>query len=400
MKTYAYALAACSSVLLAACAAQPSRSLQPAPIALTAPAVVPQVAVIAPVAPPQDIWSQLRASFVLDDCRINPQALDLARHFTRNPEAFESQLRSVLPLLAYVQDAAERAAVPGEFVLLPMIESGYNAAEPGRKGDPAGMWQIMPQTARAMDLTVNRGYDGRLDPIASTHAVMAKLKTYHDTLHDWRLVDMAFNAGEYKMIGLLDGRDQPAADGPLSIPVGGVTKRHLAKLMGMACVIQNPARFNVSLPTLGADEKLAVITLPAAASFASAAKLADLPLEQLRRLNPGYRASHMPADAPHRLLLPQSNAKDLLVAMAGSSGPMLAQVSPTRIRHSENRSDGYTRNLVTQRGRSVDHQVLRGESVLTVARRYHLDVRALRAWNDLASDDLQPGTVLRVTAPY
>ncbi|HEX8777883.1 MAG TPA: transglycosylase SLT domain-containing protein [Rhodanobacter sp.] len=386
------ALAGCIACLLAACAEQPSRlAPPPATVAIATPAPLPEVVVPPPApvpAPEPGPWASLRASFALNDCDLNPRAESWARRFTRSPSLFEAQLSDALPLLRYVQDAAESAGVPGEFVLLPMIESGYAPGEPGRNGDPAGMWQIMPRTARTYGLKVTHTYDGRLDPAASTQAVMKMLKAFHDDLHDWRLVDMAFNTGEYRMLGLMEGREPPAADQPVHLPVGKVTRNHLGKLLAMACIIRDPSRFDVQLPAADGGEQLALVQLPAAADLASAARLAHLSLAELRKLNPGYRGSRMPADAPHHLLLPQGNADDLLAAIAANGADALASARGAQpAKHSHP-------------GRIARHKVRRGESLLSIAKRYHLDTKALRAWNGLAAqDEVHPGELLRLTAP-
>jgi membrane-bound lytic murein transglycosylase D len=322
----------------------------------------------------------------MDDCDLNPRAESWARRFTRHPFLFEAQLSDALPLLLYVQDAAERAGVPGEFVLLPMVESGYAPGEPGRNGDPAGMWQIMPRTARAFGLEVTHGYDGRLDPVASTQTVMKMLNAFHDDLHDWRLVDMAFNTGEYRMLRILKGREHPSADQAVRLPVGRITSNHLGKLLAMACIIRDPSRFDVQLPPSRDAEALALVQLPKAADLASAARLAHMQLSELRKLNPGYRSKRMPADAPHHLLLPQENADDLIAAVTtGGADALAAADAPAHRSHHR---------------RLARHKVLQGESLLSIARRYHLDIKALRAWNGLATnDDVHPGQMLRLTAP-
>jgi len=391
MKTLKRVLAASFVCMLAACAEQPARQAPPPSVAVAAPpAPAPQIAPLPPPAPPSDSWSRLRASFAMDDCNLDPRAETWTRRFAGNPARFEAQLQAALPLLLYVQDVAQRAEVPGEFVLLPMIESGYEPGEPGRNGDPAGMWQIMPQTARAFGLTVTRRYDGRLDPAASTAAVMKMLNTFHADLHDWRLVDMAFNTGEYRMLSLLDGRGQPAADQPVKLPVGSTTNNHLAKLLAMACIIRDPARFNVELPKADGDQQLALVQLPQAADLANAAKLAQIPLAKLRALNPGYRGARMPADAPHHLLLPQSQADDLLAAIGTDAADLL--VSP-RTREADTPKHHAHRRIAR-------HKVRRGESLLSIAQRFHLDAGSLRKWNGLAADgDVRPGQTLRLTPP-
>jgi membrane-bound lytic murein transglycosylase D len=216
------------------------------------------------------------------------------------------------------------------------------------------------------------------------------LKAFHDDLHDWRLVDMAFNTGEYRMLDLMQGRESPAADQPVHLPVGKITSNHLGKLLAMACIIRDPARFDVQLPAADGGEQLALVQLPAAADLASAAKLAQMPLAKLRKLNPGYRGRRMPADVPHHLLLPQDNADDLLAAVAADGADALASIA-----------SGTQVAKRSHRGREIArHKVLRGESLLSIAKRFHLDAKALRVWNGLAaSDEVHPGQLLRLTAP-
>ncbi|MGH8162920.1 MAG: transglycosylase SLT domain-containing protein [Rhodanobacteraceae bacterium] len=399
------AFAGCIAALLSACAAQPARQM-PLSVAIAAPqAPAPVMAALPPAAPP-DIWAELRARFALDDCNAGVDAQDWARRYTGNPERFEAQLRTALPLLMYVQNAAENAGVPGEFVLLPWVESSYDAAEPGRRGDPAGMWQIMPQTARTLGLVINREYDGRLDPAAATPAVMAMLKSYGDEFHDWRLVDMAFNAGEYKIAGLVDGGGSNVSH----LPVGAITRDHLAKLQALSCIVRDPGRYDVELPKADDGDRLALVALPAATDIAVAAQLADLPSDRLRALNPGYRNGRMSTEVPRHLLLPQKNAQILLAAIAVRGADTVARATPLNAMDTVDSASGAaapskskrTAIAVSSKRRQAPgshHKVARGESLWMIAQRYHLDPHKLRRWNALASDDLHPGQVLLLSAP-
>ncbi len=52
---------------------------------------------------------------------------------------------------------------------LPFVESSYNPKAYSKAG-AAGMWQIMPRTARVLGLELNAAVDERLEPEAATHA--------------------------------------------------------------------------------------------------------------------------------------------------------------------------------------------------------------------------------------
>ena len=71
--------------------------------------------------------------------------------------------------------------LPYDTRYLPFVESSYNPATHSRAG-AAGMWQIMPKTARNLGLELNAAIDERLDPEASTHAAARYLVYSRKTL--------------------------------------------------------------------------------------------------------------------------------------------------------------------------------------------------------------------------
>ena len=82
-----------------------------------------------------------------------------------------------MPFLLLVVDEIERRDLPAEFAMLPYVESAYEPV--AARGDrAAGMWQLMPDTARAEGLVITADYDGRLDANASTHAALGLVARY------------------------------------------------------------------------------------------------------------------------------------------------------------------------------------------------------------------------------
>ncbi|MEM7194996.1 MAG: LysM peptidoglycan-binding domain-containing protein [Pseudomonadota bacterium] len=68
-----------------------------------------------------------------------------------------------------VDAVISKAGLPEELRYLPFVESSYNPAAYSKAG-AAGMWQIMPKTARVLGLELNATIDERLDPEAATRA--------------------------------------------------------------------------------------------------------------------------------------------------------------------------------------------------------------------------------------
>ncbi|HJR10243.1 MAG TPA: LysM peptidoglycan-binding domain-containing protein [Rhodanobacteraceae bacterium] len=392
------------SMVLAACATPPTKP-PPTPAVVTAIPVVP-IPKIAPAATPEpanEPWAGIVAGYVMNDCADSPLIRANAAMYTRSPARFEQLLKQSLPLIIYVHRQLQDAGIPGEFSMLPMLESSYNAAEPGHRNDPAGMWQLMPRTARLHGVTVTRQYDGRLDPVASTQAAIKMLKALNQRFEDWRLTDMAYNSGPYAVLGALRDHPELGSAAIPAIPVSHTTRTHLARLMALSCILRQPEQFHVQLPKPSRADELAAIKVPAGTRLKDAAEMAELSEAELRAFNPGFIGGSVPSDSPRTLLLPTGAAESLAAALTVGASEPVAQVS------TREQNAGPSNNLplpeeptpppqdtVAPPTPKQHHRVRKGDTLWSIARRYHVSVKDLKRWNHLRDDDVRPGEKLRV----
>lgn len=361
------------------------------------------------VAADTQVWERLRASFAMADCAADPQIESWAKRYTRSPQRFEGEMRAVLPRLVYVQDIAAHHGVPGEFALLPWVESHFKSVAP-RSNRPAGMWQIVPGTARHLGLAVEPDYDARLDLAASTDAVMAVLSHYHDWFQDWRLADYAYNAGRSSIDRLLAREGAPPAKPAIpALPVGTGTRQHLVKLLAIACVVREPERFHVTLPALEDDQRLVSMDIPERQSLAKVARQAGMPLAALADLNAGYRRGVV-AGGRH-LVLPSRHAEQLRTALlAQAVGPRSDQVAsvgaPSALPElgADNhptapRAENIPAPPVPDHAAPHTYVVRGGDTLSSIARRFHVQVAQLKRWNALHASTIRMGQKLKVSAP-
>ena len=150
----------------------------------------------------------------------------------------------------------DSALVAGGFPLslryLPLIESGYDPEVTSRTG-AAGMWQLMPSTARGLGLNVSDRVDERRDPAKSTDAALRYLDALHGQFGSWFLALAAYNSGPGRVRGILR---RHAPDAPLSDSLFWALRGHfpretrefLPKLYGAMWVGSRPEAYGYDAP--------------------------------------------------------------------------------------------------------------------------------------------------------
>lgn len=92
--------------------------------------------------------------------------------------------------------------VPPELAWIAEVESSFNPAARSPAG-AAGMFQLMPATARELDLSVGLLRDERFDPQRSGRAAARYLRQLYQRFGDWRLAIAAYNCGPTRVANLL-----------------------------------------------------------------------------------------------------------------------------------------------------------------------------------------------------
>jgi membrane-bound lytic murein transglycosylase D len=133
------------------------------------------------------------------------------------------------------------------------------------------------------------------------------LKQYKEEFGDWRLANMAFNAGENSVKQALGDRHTITPVEIAKLRLNQTNYEHLTKLLALACVVSAPERFHVKLPEPQPEDIPAVMDLPAPVDLHLAAQLSGVDFSQLQRWNPGYLKARMPDRGPFQLIVPATH---------------------------------------------------------------------------------------------
>ena len=380
------------------------------------------------------VWERLTHQFALPECSDHDEALQWARWYADHPDYMARIFKRAQPWIYHIAQELERRDMPGEIALLPIVESAYDpfAYSSGRA---LGTWQFIASTGRNYGLNENWWYDGRRDVWASTDAALDYL-SYMAGLFDgdWLLALAGYNSGENRVARQVRrnrDRGKPADFWNLKLP--RETRGYVPKLMGLTCLFKYPQNYDFQLPATPDHPVIAAVDIGQQADLVLVAQMADVPIDRLFALNPGYNRWATSPDGPYRIVLPIKNAELLEATLQTidpsslmkwdqvvvQSGDTLSEIStrhqvPVSVLRSANNLNGdmirvgqklrlprdeqllvdplYAQAAMElqnlQSGliaaQQITHKVRPGESLSVIARRYKVSVRDLQRWNNIS----------------
>jgi membrane-bound lytic murein transglycosylase D len=362
---------------------RPAKSRAPAP---AKPALELRETSMPPITSGAELFTRLRSRLADPPCVQDRVVQRWEVIYAKWPPRFVAQVEAILPLMAMVVEELESHHLPGEFALLPIVESWYRP-DAGSPRTAFGLWQFATATARHEELQIAPGIDERLAPAVATRAAMHYLAGLQNRFGDWRLASMAFNAGEYRLKRALAKQSQPGRpEAARHLPPGlaMTTYEHLAKVQALACLFAEPARFGLELPQ-GAFEPLQAAPIPAGlATLEQIAARSGLATSEVRRLNPGFLDARILGGARREVLLPRSAAMRL--SHAGSSPPATAIAATAAVAPA-----------IQPRDPPRTYRIRAGDTLGAIARRHGVRLAELLRWNSLdVRALLRPGQVLRL----
>lgn len=271
----------------------------------------------------------------------------------------------------HIVEELEARDMPVDLALLPFVESAYDPFAYSH-GRAAGLWQFIPSTAKYVGIEQNWWYDGRRDVLVATDAALNYLSDLNRRFDgDWMLTLAAYNAGAGTVNRAI--RRNRKAGKPTdfwSLDLPKETERYVPKLLALVKIFGAPSSYNLTLPEVPDTQHFVKVDVGSQIDLAKAASLADVTLDELYRLNPGFNRWVTAPEGPHYLLIPEAKA-DLF-------SQNIADLAPE------------------DRVRWTRYTVESGDNLITIARKFHVDVASLRTSNNLDSDLLKAGQLLLI----
>ena len=400
------------------------------------------------LAPPTDLWDRIRRGYAMPNLD-NDLVRDREQWYTTRPDYIFRMTERSKKYLYHVVEELELRNMPTELALLPFIESAFNP-QAVSSAKAAGMWQFMPATGKYFELKQNAFRDDRRDVLASTRAALDYLQKLYGMFGDWHLALAAYNWGEGS-VGRSMAKNQRAglATGYMDLNMPMETRMYVPKLQAVKNIVAQPRAFNSKLPLIENHPYFQSVTIRRDIDVVLAAKLAQVPLDDFKALNPSINRPVIMASGTPQILLPWDNAEVFQSNLESYSGGRLASwtvwVAPTTMRPGEAakrvgmgeaefrtvnaippkvlikagssllvpRSDSNKDDVavkVADNGQlSLAPEIVlrrstvkagKGESVVTIARKYRIDVDQVAQWNKVGiAASFKPGQPVVVFLP-
>jgi len=340
--------------------------------------------------------------------------------------------------LDLMSDIFRREGMPDDLVYLALIESGFNThAYSWQRA--AGPWQFIESTGRRYGLAVDWWVDERRDPVKSAEAAARYLRDLFELFSSWDLAMAAYNGGEGRIRrAVLKTRTDDFWQIRATRHIKRETKNYVPRFIAASLIARDPERYGFMDVSYHEPFSFDEVVLPEPMDIEVAARLAGTTAARIQELNPELRRWATPPYVSNYVMrVPKGTGASFLTQLAElpkdelftmmpyriQSGDTLASLSrnyqvPLRVikemnpgLHPRRLRIGQTIRIpaastqwqndtgISGRDKTWPYRVQKGDTLYSIARRYHVQLRNLmRANPQVHPKRLRVGDVIHIPA--
>lgn len=298
----------------------------------------------------------------------------------RSMSIYLSRSGKYLPM---IEKVLKEEGLPEELKYLPMIESGYSPYAYS-SASAVGLWQFINSTGKRFGLQIDSWVDERRDPAKATRAAAAYLKQLHGMFDSWPLAMASYNCGEGRVGGAIR-RNNTNDYWQLDLPME--TCNYVPKFFAAMIIARDPEMYGFFVTY---EDPLAYeeVILERPADMKVLASITGLNYNDLKDMNPELLSQYThPKVNGYKLKVPKTHHAQFLTAFNATSGSQkyLSKAAIAKLK------------APARKSKIVYHVVKKGDSLYTIARKYHTTVQDIKKWNKSARGKfIKPGMKLKI----
>jgi membrane-bound lytic murein transglycosylase D len=305
---------------------------------------------------------------------VNDEVLSFLNFFQtpRGKAIVETGLRRSGRYREMISRVLKEEGVPQDLIYLAQAESAFQPLALSRAG-ARGIWQFVPWRGNEYGLKRSWWVDERQDPEKATRAAAQHLRDLYGLFGDWYLAMAAYNCGPGNVqkgiehTGYADFWELYRRN-----VLPRETKNYVPIIVALTLIAKDASHYGIH-PELEQPVPSDVVKPGRAIDLRLVAETIDVDVETLRSLNPSLLRMATPDDPSFVLRLPKGTAEKFSAE--------IADIPPEK--------------WVSWRR----HRVEAGETLTSVAKKYHVTAPAIAAANSLGRTDvLSPGDKLIIPA--
>ena len=291
---------------------------------------------------------------------------------------YKRSLKRGKQILPTIQGQLANDGVSDLFIYLSMVESGFSPTAVSPK-KAVGLWQFMPATAKHYHLTVCKSYDERCDTASSTSAAIAYLNKLHKQFGKWYLAAIAYNCGE----GCVQKAIKKASSDDLSILTDErskylpyETREYIKKILLLAMIGENATLQIGNEKSDILENAFIEVEVAGGTVLEKLAKLLKMKSEILLKLNKKMKNGIVPKEKErYRITIP------------------IEKVYAFYLRYE------LPEKRCSIKPHMLSHYVSLGETLESIAKKYHTDAEEIKNVNHLKNDYLILDQFLVIPVP-
>jgi membrane-bound lytic murein transglycosylase D len=289
-----------------------------------------------------------------------------------------------------IEDIFDSYGLPAELKYMAVIESALNPTAVSRVG-ATGMWQFLYSTGRMYGLTINSVVDERRDPVKATYAAARYLKDMYNIYHDWILVIAAYNCGPGNVDKAIRRSGNRKDYWEIYYRLPRETRGYIPQFIAATYVLNYYKEHHIKPLEISIPVSTDTIMINKDIHLTQISEVMNIPMEELRALNPQYKTGLIPGSTkPQSLTLPMNhvgNFLDMSDTIRNHKHDIYLNkanitVNPSRSTYLPPEIKGKTK---------VYYYVKDGDNLGFISEWFHVGLTDLRYWNDIFSNTIRVG---------